>query len=108
MSTRPVSTFILALMAAIIIAVPINAYFYAYTATILWDWFLAVQYGAGPTLAAWYGISTLFGLLQIKQNNTTTETSSLIVVILSSIFVTLLSCGLTLFAAFCVRKILGW
>ena len=34
----------------------------ASTLRLLWGWFLSPQYGAGPSLAAWYGASTIFGL----------------------------------------------
>jgi hypothetical protein len=29
----------------------------------LWSWFVAAEYGPGPSLGAWFGIATILGLI---------------------------------------------
>ncbi len=46
-----------------LIAVPTSAFLQAWTAHNMWSWFLAAQYGPGPTLGAWFGVTVIVSLL---------------------------------------------
>jgi hypothetical protein len=39
----------------------VGALLQALTMSKIWDWFLSPQYGGGPSNAAWYGLSVIFG-----------------------------------------------
>lgn len=38
---------------------PVNAYVGAWTMSRLWQWFISTQYGAGPSMAVWFGIGAI-------------------------------------------------
>lgn len=108
MSTRETGLSVIAgLVIALVIVGPINAVIYAKTASVLWDWFLRVEYGHGPSLGAWYGASVIFGLMNLKtEKSKMLEGFSLLAQVFLSIVVTLLGCGLTLAAAYFVRLVI--
>jgi hypothetical protein len=37
----------------------VTAFLGAWSLHVLWDWFVAAQYGAGPSTAAWFGIGSI-------------------------------------------------
>ena len=44
---------------------PISALISAWAASKLWTWFLSSQYGAGPSIGAWFGALFLFYLASL-------------------------------------------
>jgi hypothetical protein len=90
----------------LIISGPLNAVIYAKTAGILWDWFLLKEYGSGPSTAAWFGISTIVGLLHIKKSYE--FEGPILARAFLAIFIALFLCGLTLAAAWTTKAIVGW
>ncbi len=48
-------------MALALVLSPVTAIISAKSMSILWDWFVLRDYGAGPSLAGWFGISTILG-----------------------------------------------
>ena len=54
---------VIGLLLAVIIFTPINALIQAATFSKLWEWFVAGQYGHGPTYSTWYGISLILGTI---------------------------------------------
>ena len=98
------------LVLAIMLVMPINAVLYANTAVVIWDWFLTPQYGSGPSLAGWYGISIIVGLLTIHLNSRKdeTEVDSVTAVAIISVVKAVIVCLLTLGSAALVRTIAGW
>jgi hypothetical protein len=53
----------LALLAAAVVVQPFVSLFVAWTLTVEWRWFLAEQYGPGPSLMSWFGLSLIAGLI---------------------------------------------
>lgn len=41
---------------------PISALIQAKAMSKLWEWFVARDYGTGPSMAAWYGLAGVFSL----------------------------------------------
>lgn len=81
----------------------------ALTYRLFWDWFVAPQYGDGPTLQTWFGIGTLVTLLKFRQ-----ETSSKgfprnpVRLTIESAIVGILILGGAIVAAAMARVIWGW
>src|SRR5262249_11345254 len=50
---------LLCFLAWIIVAVLVDAFLNAWAMSQLWHWFAAAQYGAGPTLSAWFGLAVI-------------------------------------------------
>jgi hypothetical protein len=94
------------LLIIFVITGPLNAVIYAKTASVLWDWFLMKEYGSGPSTAAWFGISTIVGLLHIKKSHE--FEGSLLARALFMVLLTLLLCGVTLASAWLTKAIVGW
>ncbi len=91
-----------------VVAAPVCAGITVYTASTLWDWFLAPQYGAGPSHAAWYGIAMLVAMLTISLARTKTDFDGLVESALFEILKALLVATVTLGMAFVVREMNGW
>jgi len=93
---------------AFLVAAPICALVTAATAETLWAWFMAPQYGRGPSMAAWYGVSLLVALMTARVKRERVETESVIaaaiVEILACVFIALA----LLATAALVRKMNGW
>jgi len=53
----------LGILLLIIVAIPASALLETVAARNVWSWFLATQYGPGPTLGAWFGISVTVSIL---------------------------------------------
>lgn len=52
---------LLSLLVSALIA-PFSALLHTVALRLLWAWFLAPEYGPGPSTRAWFGISTIVGL----------------------------------------------
>jgi hypothetical protein len=77
----------------------------------LWAWFVAHEYGTGPTYGAWYGLSMIFTLaVGIATRNLTvasTKEAPIIQVTVNAVTV-LLSCGIVLLVAYGVGSAFHW
>ena len=43
----------------IVISTLFGALFNAWALHMLWHWFVSMQYGAGPSMAAWFGLASI-------------------------------------------------
>lgn len=102
------SELILVVVISFLIAAPLNALIYAGTLEILWRWFLIQEYGTGPSLKAWFGISTIFSVLQVKSIPTKTEDVGPWWLLIRGILTALFVCGCGLLAGVAVRFVLDW
>ncbi len=57
---KTLTAFALALVMA-----PINALVSTFVLSQLWEWFVLRDYGDGPSRAAWFGLSTIFGVVML-------------------------------------------
>lgn len=57
----PLDIFI-GLAIGVLVAAPLSALLLSWGASTLWGWFVQPQYGGGPSMAAWYGLSLIAGL----------------------------------------------
>lgn len=53
----------LAAVALALVLSPITAIIGAKSTSKIWEWFVARDYGPGPSLAAWFGISEIIAML---------------------------------------------
>lgn len=61
------------LLFLLFVASPANAIAKALTCSMLWSWF-ASEYGAGPSLGAWFGFALIFGVgMNVALRNVPTE-----------------------------------
>jgi hypothetical protein len=98
----------LALLTAIAIT-PFTGMLRAVVYRLLWGWFLAAQYGAGPTLAAWFGIGLLMSMLTVKfDSSESTGKPVTIGAVLETAFAGALWQGTIIVAAVLARGIWGW
>jgi len=79
----------------------------------LWRWFVAREYGSGPSMGAWFGLATIAGFVVHKNARTKTETNheSVGEIIWRGVNETLalwLACVLILGIAWLVGSFLGW
>jgi hypothetical protein len=78
---------------------------------LMWSWFLAPQYGEGPTLQTWFGIGVLHGMiftLPRAQEKPDTLPKNVIRHVIENIITGLLLLGLMIVAAAMARIIWGW
>lgn len=84
----------------------------AWTMRQFYSWFLAERYGAGPTLAEWYGIATIMGVLIARSvvvvTKTEPEEGAITVWMLKQTGKYLLYLALALLMVSFVRLVLGW
>ncbi len=52
----------LAILATAVLLGFLSALIQAWAMSKLWVWFVAADYGAGPSLSAWYGLAVIFSL----------------------------------------------
>jgi hypothetical protein len=58
---------VIALLVSTLLA-PFLGMLRALTYRLFWNWFVAPQYGDGPTLETWFGIGTLAALIMFRQD----------------------------------------
>jgi hypothetical protein len=73
---------------------------------LLWGWFLAPQYGDGPTLRAWFGVSILITLLTYRLDSTSGKSS--VSSVITNTFVHFFMLGSIIVAATMARFVWGW
>lgn len=59
--TKPLT--VLLLVAYALLVQPFVSLLVAWTISVEWRWFLASQYGAGPSLMSWFGATFIVGML---------------------------------------------
>lgn len=101
---------VLALVVALVLA-PISSLLATQAAELIWRWYLAPQYGAGPTTRAWFGMSALASLalvgiahLVINHGNAKPVT---VVTTLQTVAMTQAAAWLVVLSAWWPR-LLGW
>lgn len=55
----------LGVIAWFVIAMPVSTVVDAFALSRVWRWFLSAQYGGGPSLGAWFGVSVIAVLLTL-------------------------------------------
>jgi len=80
----------------------------------LWRWFLAREYGHGPSMGAWFGVATITGFVVHKstRNGTKTEDDkSIDELVWDGVRETVglwIGCVIILGIAWCVGAFMGW
>jgi hypothetical protein len=99
----------LGLVLLFFILIPLSALAEAGAAQLLWRWFVAVQYGAGPTMPAWYGLFMIAGIAHLGlREKKLPEAEGYTLLVLFQFAHALLTIGFMLAAATLVRVIVGW
>lgn len=81
----------------------------ALTCRLFWGWFIAPQYGEGPSLKTWFGIGILIPLIKVHQEATTKEPAEHPVWrMIESTVIGVLMLGGTIVAAAMARVVWGW
>jgi hypothetical protein len=73
----------------------------------LWVWFVAAEYGPGPSMGAWFGISNILGLVLLfhsRGNSDASETEGM----MSHTIMRWVICGLGLAFSWCLGSAFGW
>lgn len=91
----------------------ISALVHSWMMQCLWRWFLARQYGPGPTMGAWFGIATIAGFVIYKATRTRTKGDDRTIdeIIWDSVKETVsmwFGCLLVLGIAWCTGSLIGW
>lgn len=90
----------------------ISALIQAWTITKLWTWFVAAEYGPGPSMGAWYGISIILGLIVgmaiLKIDSKDEPWDVVIKTSVNSSIIKWGSCLLLLAICWAVGSFLGW
>jgi hypothetical protein len=90
-----------------LVLVPVSGVLRALTFRLLWGWFMATQYGDGPTLQTWFGINVLVSLM--TYNATPSSESEKPLARLFKIFINgLLLLGVVILSAAMARFMWGW
>ncbi len=97
------------------IASLVNALIQAAVLHRLWSWFVAHEYGPGPSLGAWFGIATILGMIvgmaTPMRGRAADRTESIDETIRRGVTATVarwIGCGVALVFAWCVGSALGW
>jgi len=91
----------------------VTALVQSWTMQCLWRWFIAREYGVGPSLGAWFGIAIIGGLTLRTQvsGGRGREDRSADQIIKASVVATgvrWLECLLVLAVTWCIGSVLGW
>lgn len=104
---------VLAALIGVVIA-PFTSIVQALAVRLMWTWFLAPQYGDGPTLRAWFGVIVVFDLFTISLTTSIQRTRStplpknIIVHIIESSITHLFLFGIVIATAAISRDLWGW
>lgn len=94
-----------------VIALPIGAFIEAGAASKLWEWFLSSQYGAGPSIGAWFGVLSIVDLVVlgvIRANAKQDAEDSQVVSVVRASIGRWIFMGIVLGMAFGTGSIFGW
>src|SRR5512142_1340398 len=64
----------LGILTWIVVSSLISALIQSWMMQCLWRWFLAHEYGHGPSMGAWFGIATIVGFVVRRNASSTTKT----------------------------------
>lgn len=102
---------VLAILIGVLIT-PFTGMVYALACRLLWGWFVAPQYGDGPTLETWFGVSALYGVIvaigQARHDSAKPLPSGVIGYVVKSATTGLMLLGVAIAAAAMARVIWGW
>lgn len=98
---------VLAFLVAVLL-MPFVGMLRALTYRLLWGWFLAPQYGEGPSLQAWFGLGILFTLIAFRRDSSGEELKNPVRRAFESAFLSLLMLGAMIISAVMARVVWGW
>lgn len=111
-STSSWSSVALAFVVSLLILGPISSLIMASAFHTIWGWFIARDLGSGPSLAAWYGISTILstiiGTAVANLAEKQSEERSVWARVFTRVVGLWLGIAMGLGAMFVTGKILGW
>ena len=87
---------------------PFTGMLRALTYRLLWNWFLAPQYGEGPALQTWFGIGVLYSLFSFHQARSGELPKNVVWHVVENAIVGLLVLGTAIVAAAMARVVWGW
>lgn len=97
------------------ISAMISAIVQAWTMTKLWAWFVAQEYGPGPSMGAWFGIATILGFVVsmslVSQAKPNKEDKDWDGIIKESVGISIgkwIGCALILIISWTLGSVLGW
>ncbi len=107
-SDKPETIGSVALTVAIMIGmIPINAYVTAWTLSRAWSWLIETQYGPGPKMGTWFGLSLIAGIVirdKMPSRRDEMRSRDLIVRVLAGPVLMVLA----LWIARIVAQLMGW
>lgn len=81
----------------------------------LWEWFLAHEYGPGPSPGAWFGLATILNLMigmavpmRERIRDRSEPSGQLLRRMMTHSLASWASCGVVLGFAWCVGSAMGW
>lgn len=79
-------------------------------ASRLWLWFVAREYGPGPSLGAWFGIVTVVSMIQSRSRSSAQEEDPIPTLgkLVQTTVMRWMLCGLILALAWLTGTICGW
>lgn len=92
---------------------PITALVSSATMSKLWDWYVARDYGSGPSFAAWFGLNTILvlgvapALMSIAREKKEDKNTPMLDVFGRAFAVWVLM-GIMLLSAWCTGQLLSW
>lgn len=75
---------------------------------LLWGWFLAPQYGDGPTLQAWFGVGVLYTLISYRKDESEGDLKHPVRYMFERVFLDVMMLGAMMLAAAMARVVWGW
>lgn len=87
---------------------PFTGMLRAFAYQLLWNWFLAPQYGEGPALQTWFGIGVLYSTVSFRQASSGELPKKIIWSVVESAIIGLLVLGAAIVAAAMARVVWGW
>ena len=89
---------------------PVTAYAESWVMSKNWEWFLQDRFGPGPSMGAWFGISTIFGLMIGRRLVLLAKDPSWDrpIQIVTTALVPLLVAPIAVGLSWCTGRVLGW
>ena len=75
---------------------------------LLWGWFLAPQYGEGPTLQTWFGVGVLYSLIAFRRKTAGDLPKNPVWHMVEITFLGFVTIGAAIVAAAMARVVWGW
>lgn len=97
------------ILAWIVVSSMVSALVQSWMMQCLWRWFLAREYGHGPSMGAWFGIATIVGFVVRKNASSVVKVEDQTVdEIVKETTTMWLACLVILGIAWCVGSFMGW